>query len=1280
MLILWGVSSSLLAQLSIESGNTDYTITFDETFTGVNESYYQGDGFVPDPSAGQLDSDAWATQGMSNGDSDFGDSNTDNDFARGLEPGGVITGGFYSFETTPGNYTFGIQPGGTDWTPGSVTLRIQNNTGFPMFSIDLAYVIFVLNDEARSSSFNFSHSPDNITYIDEPSLDYVSPTDADTDPVWVANNKSITLTGFYIADGEYYYLRWSGNDVSGTDRRDEFGLDDITINVGVDSNNPPVITDIASIPANPNSSETVNITAVVTDADGTVDHVEMRWGLTSGLLVNTINMSVVSGDTYITNNDIPAFADNTIVYFEIFAEDDDGESTTTPEQFYEVNDPVTTTLPYEQPFETDLGDCNTYSVSGDTKYWHWGNDGSARANGFNSGDVEEDWLFIPGIDFDNYSDVFMVFETYYNYGNTDDDTDHYLKLFYSTDYSGTGDPSGYTWTELSFEHPETSQTYTTSGIIDLSALSGITYIAFKYRYTDTYREWRVDNILIQESGAAPEPTNYPLDFMAETLDAASIELTWTDDTIGEQLPTGYLILSNLTGNFTAPTDTVPVSNDIDMSDGEGAMNIPYGDESFIWFNLAASKQYFYTIYPYSNSGTTIDYKTDGTAPTADATTDNPAPVVINEINADPDPVDGDANGDGVVDTSQDEFVELVNSSAMAIDLSHYTLSDGFGIRHEFPSGTILQPGDAVVVFGGGTPTGFDYYEVQVASTGSLGLNNDGDVVSVHDTHMELVATVTYGPEAGNNQSLTRSPDFTGMFVLHTEAAGSDGMLYSPNLFLYGNWFKEATVWSGNMDDNAWENEGNWSAGIPDTNSRTVIPAGLSSYPTLTAEVSACNSLLMESGASLVGAAFLPVNGYAEVERTIESLTEGMNGFHFLSSPVSAMAIAGSAFEPSEDTDFLFEWDETTNNWLSYSDGLTDTVFSVGKGYLVGYNPGITGSFYGDLNTDGVALQLSFTPDEGDGWNFLGNPYTSAIDWNLLAKTEEVDGAVYVLRGSDNTYVSWNGEIGDLEQGLIPVNNGFYVKAASAGQSVIIEPTAQTHSNTGFMKNSREEEPLHTLKISIANDDYTNNTYLQFREDATFDFDNDLDAYKLFGESEAPQLFTSINNDPYSINCLPFSLEEIQVPLGFSNSVASTYMLSAEGFETFLDANFEVTLEDTETGNFINIELGPYTFSADAQDYPDRFILHFYGVTSTNEKTDKDGINIFSGNQSIVVAFDQMPLSDVEVKVYNVVGQQLYTEQMAAQKTYSFRFDEKPGYYLVKVSSAQGVWVEKVYVR
>lgn len=168
----------------------------------------------------------------------------------------------------------------------------------------------------------------------------------------------------------------------------------------------------------------------------------------------------------------------------------------------------------------------------------------------------------------------------------------------------------------------------------------------------------------------------------------------------------------------------------------------------------------------------------------------PVAIVINEILADPDAIGGDANGDGIVNSSQDEFVEIVNNDATSLNISGWTLSDAVGVRHTFPSGTVIPAGCSVVVFAGGAPTGtFGHSLVQVASSGQLGLNNAGDTVTLNNG-VGNMASYTFGAEGGDNQSLTRDPDVTGgePLVKHTTATGSGGTLHSPGTKIDGSQF------------------------------------------------------------------------------------------------------------------------------------------------------------------------------------------------------------------------------------------------------------------------------------------------------------------------------------------------------------------------------------------------------------------------------------------------------------------------------------------------------------
>ena len=141
----------------------------------------------------------------------------------------------------------------------------------------------------------------------------------------------------------------------------------------------------------------------------------------------------------------------------------------------------------------------------------------------------------------------------------------------------------------------------------------------------------------------------------------------------------------------------------------------------------------------------------------------PGNLIINEFLADPGTVN-DANGDGTMSTSEDEFVELYNAGEVPVILDGCTLEEGSGIFHRFPEGTILQPEEAYVVFAGGTPT-TECNSATANVRNFIGLNNGGDVITVRDPDGRVQAQVRYGtssptglPAAPDDESLALYPD------------------------------------------------------------------------------------------------------------------------------------------------------------------------------------------------------------------------------------------------------------------------------------------------------------------------------------------------------------------------------------------------------------------------------------------------------------------------------------------------------------------------------------------
>jgi len=183
-------------------------------------------------------------------------------------------------------------------------------------------------------------------------------------------------------------------------------------------------------------------------------------------------------------------------------------------------------------------------------------------------------------------------------------------------------------------------------------------------------------------------------------------------------------------------------------------------------------------------------------------------VLLNEILIDG-TVDEDANDDGDIDGTEDEFVELVNVSATSVDLSGFLVveTDHLAVpRHTFPPGSSLPAGEALVLFGGGAPSAAleatanaSFAVVNAADpafSNGLNLDDSGDVLRLLDAEYQEVFNFAYGDAcsgvgcwpATSDRSLTRAPDLTGDYEAHDQAAGAGGAIFSPGTQLDGTPF------------------------------------------------------------------------------------------------------------------------------------------------------------------------------------------------------------------------------------------------------------------------------------------------------------------------------------------------------------------------------------------------------------------------------------------------------------------------------------------------------------
>lgn len=120
----------------------------------------------------------------------------------------------------------------------------------------------------------------------------------------------------------------------------------------------------------------------------------------------------------------------------------------------------------------------------------------------------------------------------------------------------------------------------------------------------------------------PEPTNFPAGFSCGTTTNSSIPLSWSD-AVGTTLPDGYLIKWSST-SYAAVTDPVDGTAEANSA---AVQNVAQGAQNFTTTGLSASTVYYFKIWSYTNSGSTIDYKLVGEPQTSCSTVSAPCNFV-----------------------------------------------------------------------------------------------------------------------------------------------------------------------------------------------------------------------------------------------------------------------------------------------------------------------------------------------------------------------------------------------------------------------------------------------------------------------------------------------------------------------------------------------------------------------------------------------------------------------------------------------------------------------------
>lgn len=671
-----------------------------------------------------------------------------------------------------------------------------------------------------------------------------------------------------------------------------------------------------------------------------------------------------------------------------------------------------------------------------------------------------------------------------------------------------------------------------------------------------------------------EPSNHAESFIATVDSHKDITNTWTEND-GTVHADGFLILINRNGTFTYPEDGTLVSDDTDLSDGEGAINIAHGIQTYTWTDLDSEQDYYFIIFPYAGSGGTIDFKIDDPVPVASGTTlalpdeDSTIEAPASQIASTPIPSLANASGDAV-----DVFSFKITDSGTLDGLPTYVTNVNLKVNS---SNTIdwTDHIQGVVLNDGSSDITVDHVTITDASIDLAILKGDLVIadgtsttltVSIYLNTSKIVDNGIFSCYIDQNAHGFTADEYGSTFTIdplladivsadHTIDVDATKLMYQtvPDYVNVGVDFS-AEVWAVDANNNL---------DLDETSSITLSDDGvtgtLSSATSLTAELT-------------YGSFIWSDLGYDAVESFNLIATDDAANLTTVSSPVSAYAagiatpgsiiISEIMYNPSG-TEPDWEWFELFNN-NSFSVDIENWTIT-------------------DAGTNSITIGVSTTVEANSFFTF-GKNGTPGTNGNYLPDFDYSTSTFLLANGVDEIIInSTSTEITRVEY---DESNGW---PAAVNNSIIFTGTASDDNNmaSNWVNSGYHENgylgTTNTDKGSPGTNGYNQNLTTASTWSGTGNWSEGNLATATNWSNGFPGTVTNVTVDgilTVDMDTLAVA-NDLSISTGNSMAISPLKNLTIYGNLTTDDA---LTLEANSTGTASLITYGSITGTADVQSY------------------------------------------------------------------------------------------------
>lgn len=335
-------------------------------------------------------------------------------------------------------------------------------------------------------------------------------------------------------------------------------------------------------------------------------------------------------------------------------------------------------------------------------------------------------------------------------------------------------------------------------------------------------------------------------------------------------------------------------------------------------------------------------------------------------------------------------------------------------------------------------------------------------------------------------------------------------------------------------------------------------------------------------------------------------------------------------------------------------------------------------------TGKINFDVTYFASASQGWNLLGNPYASAIDWDhptAWTKTN-IDDAIYIwdptsgVSGGYYSYVSGISSDARDNGSIISSGQGFFVKASSAPA---LSVTESAKVSSAYPKsNFRTAQPSYiTLKVTNQNGDVDYTTVRLDDESG-----RELSASKLYNGKINIYTKNTAGDLAYSIHAIN-DAPSFEVPIYIESSSATLFNIEVVKVVGDINTDKSLKIKDAVTGTYTDAVVGAkisYAPDGNTQRLTLMRLAAPAVVTSTSDQAIDGGYELYpthihGHHHPVLYTHDHL---EKKIEIFKPNG-----ERLALHSTHHthYSFDDfskyDAGVYMVKVTAGNKSHVFKI---